>query len=214
MLHPRQSEFHQFDGTDIYSYLTSLDNLLIIDKYLQNNDIQTLYHPKQKIHTLYQFQTLSPEKYRILLRYEHFSKRTLTTIFSRVRFTWERNNFLLPWNIRVTRWLIDEGTGVGIEFVWPTWSLQIPLVGIESTLLYTHTSRLDRREQRHRKCSRARKKMDSSDDKNLRARFLDLLTSSWTHARLISMEIILSKKWEKFKKSELKKFFAIISLTK
>lgn len=121
-------------------------------------------------------------------------------IFSRVRFTRERNNFLLPWNIRVTRWLIDEGTGVGIEFVWPTWSLQIPLVGIESTLLYTHTSRLDRREQRHRKCSRARKKMDSSDDKNLRARFLDLLTSSWTHARLISMEIILSKKWEKFLK--------------
>lgn len=42
--------------------------------------------------------------------------------------------------------------------------------------------------------------MDSSDDKNLRARFLDLLTSSWTHARLISMEIILSKKWEKFLK--------------
>lgn len=35
MLHPRQSEFHQFDGTDIYSYLTSLDNLLIIDKYFK-----------------------------------------------------------------------------------------------------------------------------------------------------------------------------------
>lgn len=134
-----------------------------------------------------------------------FEKNVDNDIFHGIRFTGDENNFLVTLKYPRDEMADRRRDRVGIELVWPTWSLQIPLVGIEESTtllscLHMRTSRLDRRDTRRRKKMSARKKENGHLRPTIRSKpVVDKNSTDLYNLRLISMEIIFWEKKRNFK---------------